>query len=38
MPWIEDMFHTEKPIIGLLYLGALPGDPLFSKMIILWKT
>ncbi len=31
MSWINDMFHTEKPIIGLLHLKALPGDPLFYK-------
>ena len=31
MPWLYDMFHTEKPIIGLLHLKALPGDPLFYK-------
>lgn len=29
MSWIKDMFHTTKPIIGLLHLKALPGDPLF---------
>jgi uncharacterized protein len=29
MSWINDMFHTEKAIIGLLHLRALPGDPLF---------
>lgn len=31
MSWLYDMFHTEKPIIGLLHLKALPGDPLFYK-------
>lgn len=25
--WIHDMFGTEKPIIALLHLDALPGDP-----------
>ncbi|XOQ47741.1 MAG: Putative sgc region protein SgcQ [Eubacteriales bacterium] len=29
MSWIKDLFHTEKPIIGLLHLRALPGDPSF---------
>lgn len=27
MSWINDMFHTEKPIIAMLHLEALPGDP-----------
>lgn len=27
--WIHDMFGTEKPIIALLHLDALPGDPGF---------
>lgn len=28
--WIHDMFGTEKPIIALLHLDALPGDPGFA--------
>lgn len=27
--WIHDMFGVEKPIIALLHLDALPGDPGF---------
>ena len=29
MSWMNELFHTEKPIIGLLHLRALPGDPFF---------
>lgn len=29
MSWMKELFHTEKPIIGLLHLRALPGDPFF---------
>lgn len=29
--WTQDMFHVEKPIIALLHLRALPGDPLFPQ-------
>ena len=29
--WLEEIFKTKKPIIALLHLRALPGDPLFSK-------
>lgn len=29
--WFEEIFKTKKPIIALLHLRALPGDPLFSK-------
>ena len=27
--WTQDMFGVEKPIIALLHLDALPGDPGF---------
>lgn len=27
MTWLEDLFHTEKPIIAMCHLKALPGDP-----------
>ena len=27
--WIHDMFGADKPIIALLHLDALPGDPGF---------
>lgn len=30
MNWLKKMFKVEKPIIALLHLRALPGDPLFS--------
>lgn len=29
MTWLKEMFHTEKPIIGLLHLEELPGDPYY---------
>lgn len=29
MLWINDMFHTQNPIIAMLHLDALPGDPAF---------
>ena len=28
--WTKDMFGVEKPIIALLHLRALPGDPLYG--------
>lgn len=31
MLWIEEMFHTQKPVIAMLHLDALPGDPMFSS-------
>lgn len=30
MNWLKKFFKVEKPIIALLHLRALPGDPLFS--------
>lgn len=27
MEWLREVFHTEKPIIAMLHLRALPGDP-----------
>ena len=30
MAWTKDMFGVEKPIIALLHLRALPGDPLYA--------
>lgn len=29
MSWLKELFRTERPIIGLLHLHALPGDPFF---------
>lgn len=31
MTWINELFRTEKPIIAMLHLDALPGDPAFRK-------
>lgn len=31
MSWFQELFHTEQPIIGLLHLRPLPGDPFFPK-------
>ena len=25
--WTQELFHTQKPIIAMCHLGALPGDP-----------
>lgn len=30
MSWIKNIFHTEHAIIGMLHLGALPGDPFYE--------
>lgn len=29
MLWIDEMFHLKKPIIAMLHLDPLPGDPRF---------
>lgn len=29
--WIEEIFHTKKPIIAMLHLNALPGDPYYDE-------
>ncbi|MCF0151584.1 MAG: BtpA/SgcQ family protein [Firmicutes bacterium] len=29
--WTEELFHVKKPIIAMLHLRALPGDPLYPK-------
>lgn len=31
MPWINKMFRVQKPIIAMLHLDALPGDPAFRR-------
>lgn len=31
MGWLKEMFGTDKPIIGLLHLKALPGDPFYKS-------
>ena len=28
--WTKDLFGTEKPIIALLHLDPLPGEPSFG--------
>ena len=28
--WTKELFGVEKPIIALLHLRALPGDPLYA--------
>ena len=29
--WTDEMFHVKKPVIALLHLRALPGDPLYDS-------
>jgi hypothetical protein len=29
--WIENLFGTKKPIIGICHLQPLPGDPYYDK-------
>jgi len=29
--WTDELFQVKKPIIALLHLRALPGDPLFQR-------
>lgn len=31
MTWLETMFGTHKPVIAMLHLDALPGDPRFGR-------
>ncbi len=31
MNWIREMFGVDKPVIALLHLDALPGDPLYKS-------
>ena len=31
MKWIEDVFKTNKPIIAMCHLQAMPGDPYYDK-------
>jgi membrane complex biogenesis BtpA family protein len=28
--WMKDVFNTNKPIVAMLHLAALPGDPLYD--------
>lgn len=32
MSWVKDKFGTEKPIIAMCHLQALPGDPYYDSM------
>jgi len=29
--WLDTLFHTRKPIIGMCHLRALPGDPRYER-------
>ena len=29
--WTEELFQVKKPVIALLHLRALPGDPLYDR-------
>ena len=31
MTWLEETFGTEKPIVGMCHLPALPGDPAYDR-------
>ena len=31
MDWIKDVFKTEKPIIAMCHLQAMPGDPYYDR-------
>lgn len=31
MSWLNDVFPVTKPVIGMLHLNALPGDPAFDS-------
>jgi membrane complex biogenesis BtpA family protein len=31
MQWLSDVFGVSKPVIAMLHLGALPGDPSFDS-------
>ncbi len=30
MKWIKEVFKTEKPIVAMCHLQALPGDPAYD--------
>jgi len=30
MPWIKELFGTNKPIVAMCHLRAMPGDPAYS--------
>ena len=31
MDWIKELFKTEKPVIAMCHLQAMPGDPNFDE-------
>lgn len=31
MSWVKELFHTEKPIIAMCHIRALPGDSLYDE-------
>lgn len=31
MSWLKEILGTEKPIVAMLHLGALPGDPRYGR-------
>jgi len=31
MTWVKELFHADKPVIGMCHLLALPGDPMYDK-------
>ena len=31
MSWLKEVFGTEKPIIAMCHLQAMPGDPYYDK-------
>jgi hypothetical protein len=30
--WLDDMFGVRKPVIAMLHLSALPGDPAYDSV------
>jgi uncharacterized protein len=30
MSWVRELFGVDRPVVGMLHLGALPGDPAFD--------
>ena len=33
MKWIKEVFGTEKPIVAMCHLQAMPGDPYYDKAL-----
>ena len=31
MSWINEVFHTDKPIIAMCHMQAMPGDPYYNS-------